>query len=105
MFYRYRFDSVLGRIFKAVGYTTSMALDFWSAGATADWIESGQKRGWRPAETAAFAFSMLTLDKVRAGEMSAAEGQFFISMAHRSAAESSARPEVLGHISELMMKV
>ena len=95
MFYRLKFDGIVGGILKRCGYQTSESLNFWPTGTTPEWVKLGKSKGWKPMEAAALGVSHIALERAETGQMSGAEAQSIAMTAHQVAMEMGARDEVL----------
>ena len=98
MFYRLKFDGIVGGILKRCGYQTSETLNFWPTGATPEWVKRGKSKSWKPVEAAALGVSQTALELVEAGQMSVAEAQLIAMTAHTVALEMKVRDEVSDHL-------
>ena len=105
MFYRLKFDGIVGGILKRCGYQTSETLNFWPTGATPEWVKRGKSKGWKPVEAAALGVSQTALERVEAGQMSGAEAQLIAQAAHQVALEMKVRDEVSDHLSDIVAKI
>ena len=98
MFYRMKFDGVVGGVLKRCGFGSSAAMDFWPVGATPEWIKMGKSKGWKPAEAAALGVSQIAIERLESGEISFRDAQCLAHTAHQAAQESGARDEVADHL-------
>ncbi len=101
MFYRLKFDGIVGGILKRCGYQTSETLNFWPTGATPEWVKRGKSKGWKPVEAAALGVSQISLERLEAGQMSVADAQFIATTAHEVALEMKVRDEVSDHLCDM----
>lgn len=102
MFYRLKFDGLVGGILKHCGYDTSAALDFWPMGATPEWVKRGKSKKWSPVEAAVLAVSQVAIERVQARQMDYFDGFLIATTAKQLAQERGVRAEVLSHLEKVI---